>query len=339
MNKLSYTISEASVSDQQRCIELVTTAFEAAFKRMLGRIPPGLTEGQRISRRYLREDAKALIAKAEDGSIGAVAYMQCAGTRTLGGPLAVDASWQSPWKQGVAQSLLEAMIEKAFDNGGGIIDSVTFPQSPVHFDLYWKYGIPFCPAPFFSRGTRCMVTPCIDSGGTHVVTLSQLVGSDLQSALADCRAVTDAFWPGLDHSSDLQHVLKQSIGDAVLVFVQARVVGWAIFHLGPGSESFAMDEILVKLLFVDHGHPRSRDIFHLILQHIEEYAVRSGVPTIGMMASASRRSTIEALKERGYRTTQMHTQMLWAPGESAQLVQDIARSSFLHDQLALVEWR
>jgi hypothetical protein len=333
-----YKVEELTQADRAGCDAVLDAAFAATLKHFLGKVPPGRMEGTRITNRCLREGSRIFGIRDDDRVVRAVLHLQRAGTRSIAGPLSVDRAWQMPWKSGVAEACLDALARRAVEEGGGIIDSVTFPHSTTHFDIYWKYGIPVFQAVFFSRapapnGQR------LGPAGIEVARFSALSPDERQKALAQCREVTAAYWEGFDHSADIQHATAQKIGDTLLVHDGGRIVGFAIFHAGPGGEGFFDEQLLIKHLYVHPGAPNPKGAFHALFDEIERIAVSSGSVDVSAMASTGRRATIEALRSRGYRATQMHTQMFWMPAASAAEAQAVAFASFKADQLALAEWR
>ena len=334
----AYRVEEMAPSDRAACDALLDATFAATLKRMLGKVPPGRMEGTRITNRCLREGSRVFVIRDDERIVRAVLHLQRAGTRSIAGPLSVDRTWQMPWKHGVAEACLDELMRRAVKEGGGIIDSVTFPHSTTHFDVYWKYGIPVFQAVFFS------LSPAPDGrrlgpAGLEVARFGALSLGEQQGALAKCREVTSAFWEGFDHTADIQHATAQRIGDTLLVHDGGRIVGFAIFHAGPGGEGFFDQQLLVKHLYVHPGAPSPTGAFHALFDELERIAVTSGAVDVSAMASTGRRATIEALRARGYRATQMHSQMFWMPAASATEAQAVAFSSFKADQLALAEWR
>ncbi len=333
-----YRVEDIGQSDRDVCVALINTSFNATFKRMLGKVPPGRLEGTRHMNRCLREDTRVLAIRDDDRVVRAVLYLQRAGTRSLGGPLAVDPTWQMPWKQGVAEACLDELVRLAIAEGGGLIDSVTFPHSPVHFDVYWKYGIPVFMAVFLSRP----VTPSgprLGPAGLEVARFSALSPDERQRALTQCREITSAFWAGFDHTADIKHPVTQGFGDTLLVHEAGRIAGFAIFHNGPGGEAFFDEQLLVKHLYVHPGAASPTGVFHALFDELERIAAASGAVEVSAMASTGRRATIDALRVRGYRAAQMHSQMFFMPAASAAEAQATAFASFKADQLALAEWR
>ena len=61
---------------------------------------------------------------------------------------------------------------------------------------------------------------------------------DRRAALAACREVAEALYPGLDLGAEIDIVARRNLGDTLLLWDGAsRLAGFAICHWGPASEA------------------------------------------------------------------------------------------------------
>src|SRR3546814_15376085 len=68
-------------------------------------------------------------------------------------------------------------------------------------------------------------------------TYSDLRSDARAACLSACRALTEAVYPGLDVQSEIRAIARQQIGDTVLIHDGVDLVGFAVCHLGAGSEA------------------------------------------------------------------------------------------------------
>jgi hypothetical protein len=66
------------------------------------------------------------------------------------------------------------------------------------------------------------------------------------SILAECRAVTDTIYEGLDVEREIQGVADQGLADTILLADNAGIEAFAVCHIGPGSEA-GSDRCYVKV--------------------------------------------------------------------------------------------
>src|SRR5438067_937123 len=55
--------------------------------------------------------------------------------------------------------------------------------------------------------------------------------------LAECFALTDAIFPGLDVESEIRAVAEQGLGETILLSEGRKLVAFAVVHIGKGSEA------------------------------------------------------------------------------------------------------
>jgi hypothetical protein len=89
----------------------------------------------------------------------------------------------------------------------------TFPQSPKHLSLYQSYGfMPRFLTPVLAKPLAASTTA--DDAGRWGTAGD---AADPGTVVAGCARVTDATYPGLDVTREIQAVAAQKLGDTVVV--------------------------------------------------------------------------------------------------------------------------
>ena len=208
------------------------------------------------------------------------------------GPLTVDPAC---WNHGIAKRLMEPTVE-LFDTWGtrhaGLF---TFAQSAMHVGLYQRFG--FWPRFLTAVMSRPVGPPAPAHPGTR---MSDLAGAARPGALASVRELTDAVYPGLDLTGEIESVLNQGLGDVVLIEDTATLQGVAICHIGAGTEAGG-GNCYVKFGAVRPGQHAARH-FELLLDACDRLAADKGAVALAVGANAGRDKAWRALAQRGFRT-------------------------------------
>jgi hypothetical protein len=171
----------------------------------------------------------------------------------------------------------------------------TFAQSAMHVGLYQRFG--FWPR-FLTAVMSMPVTPPAPADpGTR---MSDLAGAARPGALASIRELTDAVYPGLDVTREIESVLDQGLGDIVLIDDTAALQGMAICHIGAGTEAGG-GKCYVKFGAVRPGQ-RAAPHFELLLDACCRLAADKGAIALAAGANAGRGKAWKALAQRGFRT-------------------------------------
>jgi len=317
-------------------VEIVNTAFVAAFQRLAGREPPGRRVGDRVRARFHRPDTLVLVARDDGGTLRGVLPLQRCGTRCVPGPLAIAPEWQEPWRRGVAPALVDALLKRAVSWGCGVVDSVTFAQSTTHFALYWKHGAPIFQALLLSRSLGASFTNADDGA---VVGLTALEQGARDAALQAMRGICGRYYDGYDLTADVLHVQHRGLGDTFVMRSEGRVLGFAICHFGPLSEAYGDEQVLVKYLYIDPQSPEPGAACDRLLAGVESHAARAGFTSVALVVSSARRAAVELLLARGYRTIVLESQWLMVPNAPGSDLMAHAASAFRASQYALADWR
>jgi hypothetical protein len=179
---------------------------------------------------------------------------------------------------GIAKRLMEPAVD-LFDSWGtrhaGLF---TFAQSAMHVGLYQRFG--FWPRFLTAVMSRPVRPPAPAHSGTRV---SDLAGAARPGALASVRELTDAVYPGLDLTREIESVLNQGLGDVVLIEDTAALQGVAICHIGAGTEAGG-GNCYVKFGAVRPGKHAGRH-FELLLDACYRLAADKGA--VGLAAGVN----------------------------------------------------
>lgn len=230
---------------------------------------------------FAAEDANTLLGTILGARWGSVGFF---------GPLTVH---PAAWNRGVAQSLLEPMMERFASWNVRHAGLYTFSNSPKHVSLYQRFGF----HPRFL--TALMARPVDPQSSEPPLLVSSLSSTAREIALAECRAVTDALYDGLDLAAEIESVRNQGLGDTVLVAGSGGVEAFAVCHAGPGSEA-GSGECYVKFAAVSPA--AGTEIFVELLEACERYAAERGATRLEAGVSTAREEAYGTMLSRGYRT-------------------------------------
>jgi hypothetical protein len=108
----------------------------------------------------------------------------------------------------------------------------TFPHSVKHVSLYQKYD-------FWPQHLIAVMQRQIDavSGENAWTGLAGAAGGPRVDGINACRTLAETVHPGLDLTSEIDAVLDQKLGDAVMVHEGRMLAGFGICHVGAGTEA------------------------------------------------------------------------------------------------------
>jgi hypothetical protein len=170
----------------------------------------------------------------------------------------------------------------------------TFPQSPKHLGLYQAFGFwPQYLTPVMSKA----VGGHRDETGWSVY--SALPERERADALAACRKLTDAIYPGLDLTGEIRAVAAQRLGETVLVGQGERLDGFAVCHCGSGTEA-GSGTCFVKFGAARPG-PDAGTAFERLLDACEGLAATRGLRRLVAGVNTARREAYRGMLARGFR--------------------------------------
>jgi predicted N-acetyltransferase YhbS len=202
------------------------------------------------------------------------------------------------WERGVAKRLLVATVEAL--EGTRHAGLFTFAQSAKHVALYQKFG--FWPGSLGAVMSRPVSpAPARPSGSsTGLVTLASLAGDEKARAVAACRDIAGAVYPGLDLTREIEGVDRLGFGDTVLVRDGSAYSAFAVCHCGARTEA-GSDVCFVKFGAAD---PRSSPAaaFDRLLDASAGLAAAHGLGRLVVGVATANRAAYRRLLETGFRT-------------------------------------
>jgi GNAT superfamily N-acetyltransferase len=199
------------------------------------------------------------------------------------------------WDRGIARQLLTATMRLFEQWGTRQAALFTFPHSPKHIGLYQSFGFwPQYLTPVMSK----TLAPAIKTEGWSKY--SQLPVELREACLADCAALTDTIYPGLDVRSEIQAVAAQNLGDTVLMHDHGRLVAFGVCHLGKGSEA-GSDAGYIKFAAV-RSDPNAVHSFHRLIAACEALTSASGITQLMAGVNVARHDAYRMMLERGFKT-------------------------------------
>jgi GNAT superfamily N-acetyltransferase len=240
-----------------------------AFGTFMGMANPLEFMGDRdfVAPRWRARNTQVLAAR-ENGKLIGINVATRWGSFAFFGPLTIVPDY---WNRGVAQRLLAATM-KVFDKWGVIRSGLyTFPHSAKHIGLYQKFGYwPGHLTALMRSVPRSRVAP-VTKNAKPVVLLSALSRGEREKAIRACAKLAGGILKGLDLSEEIAAVLKQRIGEVILVEGRNSLDAFAVCMHGPGSEGGAKT-IYVKFAAA-RGGPGGGDRFTRLLEAIESWAL------------------------------------------------------------------
>jgi GNAT superfamily N-acetyltransferase len=224
-----------------------------------------------------------------DGEIVGLTFASRWGGLGVLGPAAIHPKL---WRQGIARAMLPETLAIFERWQTKLVGLFTFPQSATHLRLYQAFG--FWPRHFTPILAKAVAAPATNAGA-----LLLSAARERPAVVAACRALTDAIFPGLDLTAEIDVVLDQKFGDVVALEAGSRIDGFAICHTGAGSEG-GSKSCYVKFGAVRPGDGAADRLTRLVAA-CEHFAQTRGVPQISLGVSTGRHHAYRLLVELGFR--------------------------------------
>jgi len=214
------------------------------------------------------------------------------GTFGFFGPLTVRPDL---WDRGIARRLLTATMDLFEQWGTRHAGLFTFPHSPKHIGLYQSFG-------FWPHYLTAVMAKAIepDTAAARWSKFSDLSLEQRDTCLASCRALTDTLYPGLDVRREIHAVAHQKLGDTVLIGEKGELTGFAICHLGKGSEA-GSGAGYVKFAAV-HPGPHAAESFEHLLAACEALVSERGIVRLIAGVNVARHDAYRIMLKRGFGT-------------------------------------
>lgn len=300
-------------------LDAADRAHRLAFGTFFGLPDPGKfrSDAEIVRARWAVDPGTTLVAETEAGVVGSGLGTEW-GSVFVVGPVSVHPEL---WSRGIARRLMDGLMALIAARPAVTLAGLfTHPQSTKHIRLYESYG--FLPQGLIGVFSRPVGSP---GAGAPRLLFSGLDGAARDAALAACRALSDALYPGLDLGRDILATAKLRLGDTVLLKDGDAIVGFAICHFGPGTEA-GRGRCLVKFAAVRPGAVQD---FERLVDACEALAAAIGAERIVAAVNSSRRTAYKMLQARGYRAD-MNGLAMHRPDDPGYSRPDV---------LALDDWR
>ncbi len=265
--------------------------MRVAFGTFLGLPDPGsfMGDASYVANRW-KADPKAAFTAVLDGKVVGSVFAARWGSVGLFGPLTVKPEL---WDQGIGRRLLDPVMSLFETDRVTHAGLFTFAQSPKHVGFYQSLG--FWPGHL----TAIMVCEIRPTADTQWIPLGR--GATERTARMEiCRRIADQQYPGLDLTSEIEATTSVGLGETVLLQESGEVVGFAICHVGPGTEA-GTGACYVKFAAVRPGKDAAHR-FEQLLDGCAGFGASRGAKVLIAGVSTARREAYRLLLTRGFRT-------------------------------------
>src|SRR5215212_699995 len=264
-----------------------------AFGTFLGLPDPLQFRGDAtpVRTRYLADPRGSYVAVLGDDVVGSNFVVDWSSVGFFG-PLSIRPDL---WGRGIAQRLLEPVLETFARRGTQHIGLFTFGHSPKHLALYQKFG-------FWPRfPTAIMAKPVGPTDSRIAWSVSSELTGEAQEACAEaCRELTDVVHRRLNLSHEIRATAQHHFGDTVLLREQNALVGFAVCHCGPDTEA-GSGSCYVKFGAVRPGSGAEAR-FARLLAACAAFAAAQGLERLVAGVNTARRDAYRLMLAYGFRT-------------------------------------
>lgn len=235
-----------------------------------------------------RARPEAAVGAYADGRLIGSSFATQWGDFGFFGPVTVHPDF---WGQRVAQLLLQPTMALFDAWGVRQVGLFTFADSPKHHALYGKFGF------VKQELTPILAKPVAPQPDAEAwSTYGGLVPEARAAALAACRRLAGQVSPGLDLGREIQAVADGALGDTVLVHDGSELAGFAVCHVGAGSEAGS------GAAYVKFAVARGPSDFERLLTACEAFAHGRGVEQLIGGVNLARREAHRIMQARGFQT-------------------------------------
>jgi len=281
--------------------------FRLAFGTFMGLPDPMkfMGDAELIRTRWNADSSSAIGAFEGDELLGSNLAARW-GSFAFLGPLTIRPDL---WDKGIAKKLLQETVS-LFDQWGirqsGLF---TFPHSPKHHGLYQKFD-------FWPQHLTPLMGKQLNGNQSDIDWTAYSSGSSEERSkwLRECAHVANEIFPGLNLDTEIRSVFGQNLGDTVLIRNNGAISGFAITHVGKGSEA-GTGNAYIKFGAIRPGE-NAEDRFDKLLAACESLASQRNSPKITAGVNTARHHAYRRMLARGYRTAFTGVAMLRpnAPG-------------------------
>jgi hypothetical protein len=123
---------------------------------------------------------------------------------------------------------------------------------------------------------------------------------DKEQVIEDCRELTNTIYGGLDLAGEIRAIDTQDLGDTLLLWDNARLVGFAVCHVGAGTEA-GSGACYIKFGVIRPGNNAGEN-FERLLDACGALAATLDAQLLTAGANMGRHEAYRALLARGFRT-------------------------------------
>ncbi len=273
------------------------TVYRMAFGTQFGLPDPRQFRGDTaiVHSRWTMDPRPCFVAAVGDRVVGSVVGMDW-GSAFILGPLTVEPALAN---RGIGRQLMTAAMAFVAERGFHLAALYTLPNSAKHLHLYESYRFEA------QRLTPVMAkTPAASAAAPRP--LSAVAPSDREAAMAGCRIVADTVFPGLDLTREIAAIAEQNLGETLLLMRDGAITGFALCHLGNGSEA-GSGALFIKFACV---RPGAAADFTALLDTCETLAAQRGAQRIIAGVNMAREAAYRIMLARGYRAEIVGVAML-----------------------------
>ena len=266
--------------------------MRVAFGTFVGLSDPAsfMGDASYVATRW-RSSPQSAFTAVVDGKVVGSNFATRWGSVGFFGPLTVTPEL---WDAGIGRCLMEPVL-RLFETWrvthAGLF---TFSHSPKHVGIYQTLG--FWPRYLTALMAREVWKP---AANTPPVALGDLAAAHREARLQACRHIADAQYPGLDLTSEIEAVAAQALGDTVLVEDAGETVGFAVCHVGAGTEAGSRS-CYVKFGAVHPGADAARR-FERLLDGCAAHAESRGAKTLLAGMNLARHEAYRIMLAREFR--------------------------------------
>jgi GNAT superfamily N-acetyltransferase len=233
----------------------------------------------------------AMLWRDERGKVVAFNVAHLSGAEAWMGPLAVHPDHQG---HGLGKAVVAAGLEVLRSSGATVIGLETMPRTMDNIGFYSSLGM---------NPGYLTLTTTIDgvfsppmSGRLRSVRLGSLAADELDRAIQECRALSEAMLAGYDFSRELRLTEELAIGDTILLYDGTTLVAFALCHSVPLVEGRVREELRVLKLVA-----RNDDDFEVLVTALSDHARRSGTRRVALRIQGQYANAYRRLMRRGAR--------------------------------------
>jgi hypothetical protein len=128
---------------------------------------------------------------------------------------------------------------------------------------------------------------------------SDLSESEKEECVQACRELTNSIYDGLDLAREIRAVDNQKLGDTLLTWDSGKLAGFAICHVGAGTEA-GSGKCYIKFGAVQSGQD-SALLFRRLLEACREFAYSRGANTLVAGVNLARVEAYREMLQAGFR--------------------------------------